>query len=222
MKIHVRVLFVLLLSAALSACGTKMPAQAGAVPNPLQIIESKAEDIIDYAPSGGWDKINADVSEISKAWKEYQPQASQDGISQEVQDSFASALTRLEAASTQQDAPATMQASNDLSAAVVEMFAAYEPKIPADIGRLDVLERQVILDVAANDYALAARTLASVRTVWEQVKTSVLEHNGQDVITEFEASLSTQEAAIAAQDAAALIKEARNGLELVDALEELY
>src|SRR5690349_15525692 len=207
----------------LSACGVQ-PASlpAGVVPQDLVTIEAAAEDIIDFAPSGNWDKINQDVTDIEAAWKSYEPQSKKDGAAQEVDDLMNSALAALETASQSKDASATMQGSNDVSAAVVELFALYNPVIPADIGRLDVLERQVILDVAADDYSAAMETMAKTRSAWESVKDSVLEHSGKDVAAQFEASLEAQAAALDAKDIEALTREASAALELVDALERLF
>ena len=224
MKNHVQSLVWLTLIAIilLTACGVKTPSNLGVVPNSLQTIEADAEDIIDFAPIGNWDKIGADVTGIENAWKSYQPQAGKDGASREIQAALTSALTQLETASTAKDSADTMQASNNISAAVVELFALYHPTIPADIGRLDVLERQIILDIAANDYSAARTSLANTKSDWEKVKSSVLEHNGQEVAAEFEASLTQQESALDAKDEVALTSEAKNALEIVDALEELY
>jgi len=217
-------LFSLLIAViALNACGaTPTINPTGVVPGSLQTIEAAAEDIIDLAPSGGWDQISTDVTDISNAWESYQQQASKDGASQEIQDAMTTAIGKLQTASAAKDPAATMQGSNDVSAAVVEMFGLYGPKIPAAIGRLDVLERQVILDVAAKDYSAAETNLAKTKSVWEEVKPSALEHNGRDVAAQFEASLTAQESALAARDDMTLTNEARNGLEIVDALEQLY
>lgn len=206
----------------LTACGTKTPTNPGVVPNSLQTIEADAEDIIDLAPSSNWDKIGTDVTQIASAWESYEPQADKEGAPQEIQDAMTTAINQLETASTAKDSASTMQASNNVSGAVVELFALYDPTIPADIGRLDVLERQVILDVAANDYSAAMTSLANTKSDWEKVKPSVLEHNGDEVAAEFEASLTKQESALAAKDNAALTNEANIALEIVDALEELY
>jgi len=207
----------------LSACGAKPVSNpAGVVPGSLQTIEAAAEDIIDFAPSGNWDKIDTDVKDIDTAWTSYQSQASKDSASQEIQDTMTSALADLKTASASKDASATMQGSNDVSAAVVELFALYNPAIPADIGRLDVLERQVILDVAARDYSAAEKSLAKTKYVWEQVKSSALEHNGKDVAAQFEASLAEQESALSGKNDAMLTNKANEGLEIVDALEQLY
>lgn len=207
----------------LSACGVQ-PATlpAGVVPQELVTIEAAAENIIDFAPSGNWDKINQDVADIEEAWKAYEPQLKKDGAAQEVNDLMTSALAALKTASQSKDASGTMQGSNNVSAAVVELFALYNPVIPADIGRLDVLERQVILDVAAQDFSAAMETMAKTRSAWESVKDSVLEHSGKDVAAQFEASLEAQAAALDAKDIEALTREASAALELVDALERLF
>ena len=225
MKNRIELFSMLITVIILAACGAKpisTPVSPIALPNSLVTIEAAAEDIIDFAPSGDWDKIGADVTDIENAWKTYQPQADQAGASQEVQDAMTSALAKLETASAAKDASATMQGSNDVSAAVVELFALYGPKVPADIGRLDVLERQVILDVAAKDYSAATKSLSKTMSVWREVKPSVLEHNGKDVAAQFEASLEIQAVAVDSKNDAQLTNEARNGLEIVDALEQLY
>lgn len=216
------VFFALITTLSLTSCSGTAPNVSGAVPKPLQTIEEAAEDIIDYAPSGNWDKISADVTDMEDAWQQYESQAGSDGASQDLQDAMTAALEQLQVASQAKDAAATMQASNDVSAAVINLFALYSPKIPADIGRLDVLERQVILDVAALDYDAASATFNTIKSTWEKVKPAVMEHNGEDVIAEFEASLATQESALSAQDDAALTNEAKLALELVDSLEDVF
>ena len=181
-----------------------------------------AEDIIDFAPKGDWSKINSDISDIEKAWATYQPQAVKDGASQATQDLFSESMSSLKSAAASQDAIETMQAANNLSAALIDMFDLYNPAIPTDIGRLDVLERQVILDVANQNFTAAGDTLAKINSVWERVKPSVLEHNGQSVVEQFDNSLAIQNSAQKSKDAKIMTDEAKNGLEIVDALENLY
>jgi len=225
-KNRIQLFSILTVIIILTACAPKplapLVTPAGPLPNALVSIEAAAEDIIDFAPSGDWDKINKDVTDIANAWKSYQPQAGQAGASQEMQDAMSSALAKLQTASASKDASATMQGSNDVSAAVVELFALYSAKVPADIGRLDVLERQVILDVAAKDYSAAKTSLAKTMSVWSEVKPSVLEHNGKDVAAQFDSSLEIQSAGLDSKDYTALTDEARKALEIVDALEQLY
>jgi hypothetical protein len=214
-------LALIIMTTWLTSCGGE-PISNGVVPDPLQTIEAAAEDIIDFIPSRNWDRINPDTTTIAEAWQSYQVQAANDGAPQDIQEAMSAALVEMETAASAQDATGTWQSANDVSAAVVELYALYNPVIPADIGRLDVLERQVILDVAANDYTAAAESLSKVKTVWESVKPSVLSHNGQDASTQFEDSLAIQESALEAQGNVALTNEATNGLEIVDVLERLY
>jgi hypothetical protein len=232
-KNHIQLFSVVIIVILLTACAAQ-PAvtvvaptigpvsSAGSVPNSLVTIEAAAEDIIDFAPSGGWDKINKDVTDIENAWKSYEPQAGKDGASNEIQDAMNTALAGLKTATASKDADATMQGSNDVSAAVVELFALYSPNVPADIGRLDVLERQVILDVAAKNYSAAKTSLAKIMSVWSEVKPSVLEHDGKDVAAQFQESLDTQVVRLDSKNYTDLTDEARNALEIVDALEGLY
>jgi hypothetical protein len=216
----------------LSACGNPQAqtismqnvstAPNGVVPDTLATIEAQAEDIIDFVPGGEWSRVNSDILAIEKAWEIYTPQATNDGASQALKDGFAEALSKLKSTAASQDKIGTLQASNDLSAVVVELFDLYHPVIPADIGRLDVLERQIILDVENQNFTAGTKTFAKTITVWEQVKPSILAHSGQSVVEQFDNSLAVQSTALKAQDGSTLIDEARNGLEIVDAMESLY
>jgi len=223
-KKHIRLFISLAFTTILllTACSETAPSNTGVVPDSSQAIEEAAEDIIDYVPSGNWDKVNTDVQAMANAWQEYQAESGNAEVSQELKDAMTSALGQLQTVSQAKDASGTLQASNDVTAAAINLFSLYDPQIPADIGRLDVLERQVILDVAAQDHDAAMITFNTLRTIWEKVKPSVTEHNGEDVIAQFEASLAIQKSALDAKDDAALTNEAKLALELVDELEKVF
>lgn len=223
---------IFILAIVLSACGNQSPPSlttaaapttlTNVVPESLMTVEGQAEDIIDSVPNAAWSQVNADISTIEQAWITYQPQAAKDGATQALQDSFTEGLARLKSAAGSQEASGTMQAANDLSAVVVDLFDLYHPAIPTDIGRLDVLERQLILDIANQNPTAVADTLAKLNQVWDRVRPSIVAHEGQAVAEQFEKSLTAQAAALNAQDTAAVIAEIQAGLEIVDALERLY
>jgi hypothetical protein len=192
------------------------------IPSPLQNIEAQAEDVIDSVPGGGWAQVKDDVAAITEAWRTYQAQASADGAPQAFQDALASAVDRLQQAASAKNATGALQAANGLSAAVVDLFNVYQPATPADLGRLDVLERQVVFDAAAGDLIAAIDSLAKVDAIWVRLKPSILAHKGAEVAARFDASLASQRAAWQNQNRSALTAEAKDGLELVDALEALY
>lgn len=192
------------------------------VPEELMVIEEQAEDIFDFAPRGNWQRINEDITKVQTAWTEWKQAAGTGNTIAALQDAFTRAFDHLQAAVADQDQADTLQAANDLSAAVIDLFDLYQPPIPTDIGRLDVLGRQIILDVAAGDWAKAEQTLASTNEVWSRAKASVLEHQGAEVAGQYDTSLQVQADLLKAKDDMKLTTEANNGLELVDALERVY
>jgi hypothetical protein len=220
-------LVTLAIAALLTSCtGTPFstdngPASDG-VPKPLHRIEAGGEAIIDLAPAGSWDKVDEKLTTIKEAWSAYQPQAATAGVSQAHQQALTSALDRLQTAAAAKDMAVTRQAANDLGAAVLDLFALYNPTTPTDIGRLDVLERQIAFDAAANNFAAAEASFAKTKATWESVKPSILSHNGKSVVDKFEASLALQSTSLQAKDVATLTAEVNVGLELVDELEKLY
>lgn len=191
------------------------PAKKGdPIPDSLTAIEAQAEDIIDLVPQSAWANVQADVATIETAWKDFQKQADDA--------TFDKALAALKAAATAKDALATLQAANDVSAGVIEMMTQYDSAVPADIGRLDVAIRQVIFDTAKKDSAAAKRNFAHVQALWNEVKPAVLTHDCKKVAEQFEQNLAQQSHALEANDSAALTREAKAGLEIVDALEKVF
>ena len=197
-------------------------AAASTIPAPLDTIEAQAEDIFDFVPQADWARIADDVNLVKTAWQTYAAQDAPRPVPDLFLRNLDTSLARLDDAVTQQDAAATLQAANDLSSAVVDLFSVYNPLPPADLGRLDMLERQVILDVQAGDYGAAANTLAITDAIWTRLQGDVLALHADDAAAQFSASISTQQDALAAQDGPALIQEATNGLELVDVLEGVF
>ncbi|MFN8454789.1 MAG: hypothetical protein U0401_08995 [Anaerolineae bacterium] len=197
-------------------------AKPGNVPEPLQTLEAQAEDIMDVAPGGNWQRVAADVAAIIEAGQTYQTGAKKDNVPQPFQEALTVALDRLQKTSAAKDTASVMQAANDLSAAVVDLFTVYRPMPPTDVGWLDVLGRQLVLDVAADDFTAAADSLAKTHAVWARLKPLILAHNGSGVATQFENNLTAQQEALRTKDASTLTTEANNGLELVDALEQLF
>jgi len=83
-----------------------------------------------------------------------------------------------------------------VSAAIVDLFTVYRPAMPADVGRLDVIGRQVGLDAAAHDVAAAADDLARMDAVWARLKPAIPSNPGAEVVAKFEKSLAAQKIAL--------------------------
>ena len=105
-------------------------AGTGSLPAPLQMIEGTAEDIIDVVPNDDWHQDAADVNDLTAAWRTYTARAKTDGASDALVSRFDGALNALEIAADGHQAEETMQASNDLSAATIELYGLYDPAVP--------------------------------------------------------------------------------------------
>jgi hypothetical protein len=194
----------------------------GTVPPSLVTIEGATEDIIDMVPSGGWDQVTADVNEISDAWSSYQSQAEVDRAGQALVDEFSEGLGSLKVAQDERRSWDTMQMANNLSATTVELYGLYEVTVPIDVGRLDVLGRQVVLDVTKPNWPAANATVRDLKNTWQEIKPSILDHDGKDVAKQFNATVDSLDNALAARDGESTTVQATIALEIVDAMEGLY
>lgn len=192
----------------------------GAVPEPLAALEASAEDVIDQVPHEEWAKITADVGDLQAAWDEYQADATAvDATSAARLDR---ALGTLAEATAARNGPATEQAANDVSAAVVELFAHYDLPHPVQIGRLDVIGRQIVIDASRGDLAGAAVQVTAAKREWEAVRADVLDHDGEGVAADADGAIDALTNAASTGDLASLTSEAARLLEIVDEMEGLY
>ncbi len=198
-------------------------AKSGKVPDAIAEIETQAEDIIDAVPDGKWDQIVAGVAAINAAWKGYEKQAATDQVPQPAQTALMAAYDRLQKAAAAKDAAGTSQAANDLSMATMDIYAVFDPKLPVDIGRLVVSERQIIIDATANNLTAAADSLAKTNTIWARVKPVVMaRNNGPAAAAKFDKALAAQQTALDAANAKGLADAAEQSLTQLDAVEEAF
>ena len=225
---------------ALGACGSSgstsssgpTVAQAGVppvltstgqpVPKPLDELEAQSEDVIDVVPGGKWDQVARDVATVDTAWAAYQPQGASDGAPAAVLTAMKTAVAALGAASRAQDPTGTMQAANDLSAGVVELYGLYDVGRPVGIGRLDVIGRQIVLDAAAKDQAHVQQQIAAATAQVAALEPDLADHDGAKVIDQTHKLLAAMTAAAATKDYATVTAKANDFLEAVDRMEELY
>lgn len=192
------------------------------VPDPLDELEAQSEDIIDIVPGGRWDDVAQDVATVDRAWKAYEPQASADGAPTAIVTSMGGAVAALDAASRAQQATETMQAANDLSAGVVELYGLYDIGRPVGIGRLDVIGRQIVFDAAAKDKAKVVDQVAAAAREVAAIEPDLRDHDGTKVLDQAHDQLAAMSAAAASGDFATVTAQATAFLETVDDMERLY
>jgi hypothetical protein len=207
-------------SSAPGSAGSVVSGAPAARPAALDDLEANAEDVIDLVADEGWGKVTDDVAAMEATWAGYRPSA-------EVADAalagaLAGALDTLRAAAATKDATRASQAANDISRAVVELFAHYLLPRPIQIGRLDVIGRQIALDADTDRLADASEQVVAAREQWSAIRDDVIAHHGDDVATRAAAALSAIDSALAAEDAEEVSAHAATLLEVVDAIEGLY
>jgi len=194
---------------------------AGGVPQPVLSIEGDAEDAIDMVFAGKWDRVAADAESISTDWTEFAASSEGSGVTDEQRREMDEATADLSAAAEAKDELAARQAANDVSKVIVDVFDLFDFKIPSDVGRLDWLERQVIIDADRDDWEAIAVDIDQTRETFDRVKPDVVAEGGEEEARDFEASIVKQGELAAAHDRA-IVDEANIALELVDALESVY
>jgi hypothetical protein len=102
---------------------------------------------------------------------------------------------------------------------IVDVVDLFDFKIPSDVGRLDWLERQVIIDVDRDDWDAVAGDVDQTRETFDRVKDDVIAAGGEEEALDFEASVVKQGELAASRDPA-IVDEANVALELVDASTE--
>jgi hypothetical protein len=189
-------------------------------PKPLLTIEEQAEDIGDRVPGKGWPRIAADVKTIKAAWARFQTRAKADGVPAATITDFNGALDRLAAAAKAKNGPETSQGANDISRVTVELFGNYKLDAPVQVGRLDVIGRQIELDLDANNPDGVTQQIDEARAQWEAIRADVATRSAA-VPTQVDATLDALDEAQRAGNTRLLHAETRVLLELVDSIEEL-
>jgi hypothetical protein len=205
---------------ALGACSSSTPvASDSPPPRSLNGIEAASEDVIDQVPRERWTRIDAGVSTMQRSWRRYRREATVVDARQARR--LDGALRRLATSASRRDGFGTQQAANDVSAPVVELLDHYALGHPVQVGRLDVIGRQVVLDVGLGRFDAAARSVRSAREQWLVIRASA-GHRGPRVAARVDHVLARLRTEVSARDATASKNDANDLLELVDALERLY
>ncbi len=137
-------------------------------------------------------------------------------------DGITTSIAALDRAVDAKQPTETMQAANDLSAGVVELYGLYDIGRPVGIGRLDVIGRQIVFDADAKDQAGVEAELGKARSEWSAIEADLAGRDGQDVIDQTNGLLDSMAKQAATGDFGAVAADARDFLEAVDAMEQLY
>jgi hypothetical protein len=198
--------------------------QGGAIPAELLDIEGTAEHAYDKALVAEFASVQGDADSITAAWASYRNTAEADGASAAdltAMDDAVSALSDAVAGATG-DGVALARVANGVSAPMDELVGLYDDPVPPAVLALDYGGREVSLDSLEEGLDDAAQDIDELDAVWATVRDEVVSAGGEAEASDHDASLVRQHDLATAGDAACLLAESNNGLELVDALEGVF
>lgn len=203
---------------------------AGDVPPPLLGIDEKAEQIVGFVSTKDWPQIYAHLHDINDVWMNYTraavgsaPQSRPlSPAAAAMEKRITAALSALKDAVAKQDESATMRTASDLSAAAADLYGYYHAAIPADLRRLEVLERQMLIDLSSDTFESALRTLESAEETWRRVQPTILARAGFGTAQALGGELKVQRTAIEVRDRNVAVTSIENMLSVIRDVQRLY
>jgi hypothetical protein len=206
----------------------------GVVPPDLRDVERAGEGLVSAtfgaypARTPDWSRTAQVYTILKTVWSK-QKTATPDLPAQQVMEMEA-AIAKLGTAITAMNQKDAAYAANAVGLAIPPLYDYFHPDAPPEIVRLDAVFRQVGLDVHFGDWTAALADLNSMKTDWNNSKTSVHTrvptcHRVGGTATvegDIEASLANLGPAIANMDKTVGETESENGALEIDTLELLY
>jgi hypothetical protein len=167
--------------------------------------------------------VSAAAKEIDTRWKAFRAQAARDGVNESDLGNMDEAVNDLlRAAANPTGALRLARAVNAISGEMEILFEVYEPKVPPPVLQLDFLGREIALDGMEKNFASASADVDAMVLTWRRLRQTVLDAGGAQAAADYDESIICLQDALLARDAGALIEEANDNLELVDALENVF
>jgi hypothetical protein len=203
--------------------GDETPAAQSAVPESLDATESDAEDIVDLALANNRAELRQKAGELKTDAGE-----AADSLGEE--DAPEDDLTQLRERASKVDELATGDAeplqvalaANAVSALMPSLFGLFETDIPPDVLKLDYLDREAQLRSLAHENDKISAAVDELEQTWNGLRPQVVDAGGDDEAAKFAQHVAAMKKLAIAGNATALQREAVNGLELVDVLENVF
>ncbi len=193
----------------------------GHLPPELERIEDGATRLFRIAPEGDWSVVAGEVESVERAWREWTGTPGYQDVPMELRDAVALRVRELSEEAAARQEPPILRAANNLQMAVFDLYEFYHLSLPPDLGRLEVAERNLLLDTASGDLLAARETQAGIGPLWRRVRSSIVQMEGGDLAAELDAVLARQRQAAEDGDVGKLEATADAALDLIDRMEGL-
>jgi hypothetical protein len=196
----------------------------------LLSIDQRAQQIVRLAPTGDWPQIDAYIADIDDAWARYVDTAVKPAPQSEsaqtttatLEDRVAATIGELKEAAAKRDAPATTTTADRLDVAVVSLYENLHAAVSPNLRRLEVLERQILIDLSSDAYNSAMRTVDSAEAVWHRVQPRIQIRAGYEAAVTLDGQFVVQRTALQVRDRTTVIASVQTVLSLIDDIQNLY
>ena len=192
-----------------------------AIPNELDELESGAEDIIDQINDGDWARARSTVNAMKQNLANLEPSFRAAGVPESLVNEIRRRLAMLEAQVEAMNAFEAKVQANAITRVIPDIFDHFRVIIPTDLGRLDFLGRELLLNVENGDWMAARNTVAGILRIWSRLKPN-LNATAQKSAADFESTVNALVDDVNRQDSAATSRDANALLDKVDVLEQAY
>ena len=192
-----------------------------AVPRELDRLESGAEDIIDYINEMNWARAQSTVDAMEQNLARLEPSFQAANVPQSIVNEIRTRLTMLETQVKAKNAYEAKVQANAITRFIPAIYDHYQVSVPTDLGRLDYLGREILLNVEKGDWTAARNTAAEVQRIWSRLKPT-LNATAQRSAADFESTVNALSNHVSNMDRTATTRDANALLDKVDVLEQAY
>jgi hypothetical protein len=193
------------------------------VPSILTTVESGAEDTIEFANAGNRAKVVATAHKLHRAAEEKAAATlRRAGVPEESIAALKERARVVDALAARAGFLRISLGANQVSALMPELYAHYKDPVPPAVLQLDYLDREAELRSRARDDESVRKAVDELTSTWAKLRSQVIEAGGDKAAADFSRHVRTMKRLAGGSDRAAIQKEARAGLELVDVLESVF
>lgn len=169
-RLHIAAIALAPVLAAVVLASARVEApQKDVVPPALTIAEGLAEDIQTDLDSSNWTTAQTRLAELQQNRARLRVLIQAPAIA-----GYETALDSLTSQVKRHDRPASLQSANHMSREIVNIMGNYNPKIPVQVGYLDVAGRDAIYAAEAGRWEDAVAAAAELRVNYSAVQTDVV------------------------------------------------
>lgn len=149
-----------------------------------------AEDLVDFAQSGNWKEIKIKINTIDNLYKAYRSEVLSNKLSFQLLDFYSMYVEQLNSALKAKNSDQIAFAANQITGIGADFSSHFKQRVPAEIGRLDYLGREILLEASNNNLTAINRRLGDIDYTWQNIKPEILTHWGNNQAAVFEKLVS--------------------------------